>query len=54
MIPYENTINLLNRIQFEQTPKDKFDCLVKASLEMRNFILDITKGKVNKFVKWLE
>ena len=46
MLPYKTTIDCINKIEFEQTPKDKFDTLMKASLELRNGILDITKGKV--------
>ena len=46
IIPYKSTIDCINKLEFEQTPKDKFDCLMKASLELRNSILDMTKGKV--------
>ncbi len=48
MLPYKMTIDCINKVEFEQTPKDKFDTLMKASLELRNCILDITKGKVIK------
>jgi hypothetical protein len=51
MLPYKSTIDCINKIEFEQTPKDKFDTLMKASLELRNGILDITKGKVYKNIK---
>jgi hypothetical protein len=47
--PYKSTIDCINKIEYEQTPKDKFDTLMKASLELRNCILDITKGKVIYF-----
>jgi len=46
MLPYKSSIDCINKIEFEQTPKDKFDTLMKASLELRNGILDITNGKV--------
>lgn len=45
-IPYKNPIDCLNKIELELTPEDKFDCLVKTSLELRNCVLDYTKGKV--------
>jgi hypothetical protein len=46
-LPYKSTIDCLNKIEYEVTPKEKFDTLMKASLELRNCILDITNGKVN-------
>jgi len=45
-LPFKSTIDCLNKIEFEQNPKDKFDTLMKASLELRNGILDVTKGRV--------
>jgi len=45
-VPYKSTINCINKIKNEISPKDKLDALMKASLELRNCILDITKGKV--------
>jgi hypothetical protein len=45
-LPYKSTIDCLNKIEYEVTPKDKFDTLMKASLELRNNILEITNGKV--------
>jgi len=44
-IPYKSTIDCINKIELEINPKDKFDSLMKASLEMRNFVLEITNGK---------
>jgi cell fate (sporulation/competence/biofilm development) regulator YmcA (YheA/YmcA/DUF963 family) len=44
-IPYKTTIDCINKAEYEQTPKDKFDTLMKASLELRNCILHFTKGK---------
>jgi len=44
-VPYKSTINCINKIKNEISPKDKLDTLMKASLELRNCILDITKGK---------
>lgn len=46
ILPYRSTIDSINKVEYESTPKDKFDTLMKASLELRNCILDITKGKV--------
>jgi hypothetical protein len=46
MIPFKSTVDCINKIEFEVCPKDKFETLMKASLDMRNCILDITKGKV--------
>jgi hypothetical protein len=45
-LPFKSTIDCLNKTEYEITPKDKFDTLMKASLELRNCILDITNGKV--------
>jgi hypothetical protein len=45
-IPYRSTIDCINKIEFEMSPKDKFETLMKASLELRNSVLDVTKGKV--------
>ena len=45
-IPYKSPIDCLNKIELELTPEDKFDCLVKTSLELRNCVLDYTHGKV--------
>jgi hypothetical protein len=45
--PYKSTIDCINKMEYEHNPKDKFEVLMKASLELRNCILDITKGKVN-------
>jgi hypothetical protein len=46
IIPFKSTVDCINKIEFEMSPKDKFETLMKASLDMRNCILDITKGKV--------
>ena len=45
-LPFKTTINCINKIQFELTPKDKFECLMKTNLELRNTVLDVTHGKV--------
>jgi hypothetical protein len=45
-IPYKSTIDCLNKVEYELTPSAKFETLMKASLELRNCILDITSGKV--------
>jgi len=44
-VPYKSTIDCINKIQYEISPKEKLDTLMKASLELRNCILDISKGK---------
>ena len=46
--PFKSTIDFINKIEYELTPKDKFETLMRANLELRNEILDITRGKVNK------
>jgi hypothetical protein len=46
ILPYKSTIDCINKIEFEVSPKDKFETLMKASLELRNSVLDITRGKV--------
>ena len=38
-LPYKSTIDYLNRIEYEQDPKSKFDTLIEAGLELRNTIL---------------
>jgi hypothetical protein len=47
VLPYKSTIDCINKIEFEVSPKDKFETLMKASLELRNSVLDVTRGKVN-------
>lgn len=46
-VPFKATIDYFNKIEFEATPKDKFETLMRANLELRNEVLDITRGKVN-------
>jgi len=43
---FKTTIDYFNKIEFEHTPKDKFETLMRANLELRNEVLDITRGKV--------
>lgn len=45
-IPFDYTIDSINKIEYEKTPKEKLDTLLKASLEMKNTILSLTNGKV--------
>lgn len=45
-IPFKATIDYINKIEYEHTPKDKFETLMRANLELRKEILDITRGKV--------
>jgi hypothetical protein len=49
-IPFKSTVDCINKIEFEVSPKDKFESLMKASLDMRNCILDVTKGKVYIYI----
>ena len=44
-IPFKVTIELINKIEYEQVPKKKFETLTQSALELRNSILDYTKGK---------
>ena len=44
--PFKSTIDYINKIEYEHTPKDKFETLMRANLELRNEVLDITRGKV--------
>lgn len=44
-IPYKSTIDCINKIEYEQSPKDKFDTLISAGLDLRNTILGCTGGK---------
>ena len=44
-IPFKITIELINKIEYEQVPKKKFETLTESALELRNSILDYTKGK---------
>lgn len=46
-LPFKATIDYFNKIEFEHTPKDKFETLMRANLELRNEVLDVTNGKVN-------
>lgn len=43
--PFIITIELLNKLEYEHSPKKKFEVLTQANLEIRNSILDISKGK---------
>ena len=52
-VPFKATIDYINKIEFEPTPKDKFETLMRANLELRKEILDITRGKVIKFFRFL-
>jgi len=52
-VPFKATIDYINKIEFEPTPKDKFETLMRANLELRKEILDITRGKVIKFLSLL-
>jgi len=52
-IPFKATIDYINKIEFEHTPKDKFETLMRANLELRNEILDVTRGKVKNKMKIL-
>lgn len=44
-IPYKPSIDSINKIEYEQSPMEKLETLMKASLELRNTILALTKGK---------
>ena len=44
-IPYKISVDLINKIEYEISPKKKFEYLIKSNLEMRNSIFDYTKGK---------
>ena len=44
-IPFKVTIELINKIEYEQVPKKKFETLTQSALELINSILDYTKGK---------
>lgn len=46
MSPFISVVDCINKLEFEKTPKDKFDTIMHASLELRSCILDITKGRV--------
>ncbi|MCQ2816807.1 MAG: VPS9 domain-containing protein, partial [archaeon] len=46
LIPFKISIELLNKLEFEQIPKKKFEILTQSNLELRNTILDISKGKL--------
>lgn len=44
-IPFKVSIDLINKIEFEQSPKKKFENIIQANLEMRNCILGFSQGK---------
>lgn len=46
-VPFKATIDYFNKIEYEHTPKDKFQTLMWANLELRKEVLDITRGKVS-------
>lgn len=43
--PYKTTIDTINKIEYEFSPRDKFETLMKAILELKTSILDLTGGK---------
>ena len=44
-LPFKSTIDYMNKIEYEQNPKSKFDTLIEAGLELRNTILGCYGGK---------
>ena len=46
-VPFRYTVGCINKVSSEICPKDKFDTLMRSSLELRNYILEYTNGKVN-------
>ena len=44
-LPYKNVIEIVNKIPYEKSLKNKFQILTQCSLEMRNCILEYTSGK---------
>ena len=44
-LPLKSTIDYINKIEYEQNPKSKFDTLIEAGLELRNTILGCHGGK---------
>ena len=44
-LPFKSTIDYINKIEYEQNPKSKFDTLIEAGLELRNTILGCHGGK---------
>ena len=45
MYPYQSSISKINKIEYEDTPREKFETLMEAILELKTSILDITNGK---------
>lgn len=43
--PYKPTIEAINKIEYEFNPREKFETLMKANLELKTTILDVTSGK---------
>lgn len=46
IIPYRSTIDCINKIEYEQIPRIKFDTLISAGLDLRNTVLGGTQGKI--------
>ena len=44
-LPFKSTIDYINKIEYGQNPKSKFDTLIEAGLELRNTILGCHGGK---------
>ena len=44
-LPYKPTIESINKIEYESNPREKFDTLMKAYLELKTTVLDLTSGK---------
>lgn len=46
-LPYKSTIDCVNKMEYEQCPKDKFDTLINAGLDLRNTILGVNSGLID-------
>ena len=46
-IPYKSTIDCVNKIEYEQSPKEKLDALINAGLDLRNTLLGGGKVELN-------
>lgn len=44
-LPYKSAIDFINKIEFEQNPKSKFDTLIEAGLELRNTLLGANNSR---------
>lgn len=45
LTPFKTAVDKINKIEHEYSPREKFDTLMEAFLELKTAVLDVTNGK---------